>query len=291
MPIVVTSLCFSYQRGTPFEKKVLHDINLTIEDGEFLSIIGPTQSGKTTLAQHFNALHIPQKGTVLIDGSDPSDKNTDITSLRYKIGYVFQNPDYQLFAPTVGEDIAFGLKNQRLARIEIQHRVREAMAMVGLDYNTFYNRDIFALSGGQRRRTAIAGVLACRPKVLVLDDITAGLDPRGRDEILSVVRSLHSEQNVTIVFISSSMDFAAKLSDRIVVMVQGRIIMDNTVRKVLGRSGELRSIGLELPEATAIVHLLRAKGYPLPSDILSLDEALEAIDTALQKAGATKLWN
>jgi len=286
MPIEVINLSHSYKIGTPFEHKVLHNISLSIKDSQFVGIIGPTRSGKTTLAQHFNALHIPKQGKILIDNEDTADKKTDLVKLRHRVGYVFQNPDYQLFAPTVGEDIAFGPSHQKLPRTEIDKLVQESMHQVGLDFDTFRNRDIFALSGGQKRRAAIAGVLACRPKVLVLDDITAGLDPRGREEILNVIKDLHQNQKITILFISNSMDEVALLAERIIVIDQGMIKMDDLTRNVFARTEELRSIGLELPEATVALENLRSAGFHLPNGILSVDEAIEAIAAALREKGA-----
>lgn len=283
MPIEVTELCHSYKKGTPFEKKVLHDISLRIEDGEFIGLIGPTQSGKTTLAQHFNALFVPQQGRVTVNGCDTTDKKADLISLRHEVGYVFQNPDYQLFAPTVGEDIAFGPINQNLKPAEVENRVEEVMAQVGLDYNNFYNRDIFALSGGQKRRAAIAGVLACKPRILVLDDITAGLDPRGREEILEVVRKLHCNENITIIFISNSMDEVAELAERIIVVDRGRVAFNSATREVFRQSARLKAIGLELPEIMTITDRLSSCGYNLPDAILNLEEALQSIAENLQK--------
>lgn len=283
MPIVVTGLHHSYKKGTPFEKKVLHDLSLQINDGEFVGIIGPTQSGKTTLAQHFNALYIPQKGTVVVNGCDTTDKKADLVNLRHQVGYVFQNPDYQLFASTVGADIAFGPHNQKLSSGDIKIRVREAMDQVGLDYDSFYKRDIFALSGGQKRRAAIAGVLACRPQILILDDITAGLDPQGREEIRAVVQELHREHQITIIFISNSMDEVAELAERIIVIEQGRILIDGATRKIFSQSEKLYSIGLELPEVMVIANKLRENGYRLPSTILNLEEAIDSIATALEE--------
>jgi energy-coupling factor transport system ATP-binding protein len=283
MPIVVTGLHHSYKKGTPFEKKVLHDLSLQINDGEFVGIIGPTQSGKTTLAQHFNALYIPQKGTVVVNGCDTTDKKADLVNLRHQVGYVFQNPDYQLFASTVGADIAFGPHNQKLSSGDIKIRVREAMDQVGLDYDSFYKRDIFALSGGQKRRAAIAGVLACRPQILILDDITAGLDPQGREEIRAVIQELHREHKITIIFISNSMDEVAELAERIIVIEQGQILIDGATRKIFSQSEKLRSIGLELPEVMVIANKLRENGYRLPSTVLNLEEAIDSIATALEE--------
>jgi energy-coupling factor transport system ATP-binding protein len=283
MPIEVSGLCHSYKKGTPFENKVLHDLSLKIDDGEFVGIIGPTQSGKTTLAQHFNALIIPQKGRVIVNGCDTADRQADLVSLRHQVGYVFQNPDYQLFAPTVGEDIAFGPRNQKLNNKEIEKRVSEAMTQVGLDSDYFYKRDIFALSGGQKRRAAIAGVLACKPQILILDDITAGLDPQGREDILTVVRKLHHEEQITIIFISNSMDEVAGLAGKIVVLDQGQIFIEGLTREVFAQADELQAIGLELPEVMDVARKLANKGYRLPTVVLNLEEALDAIASALQE--------
>jgi len=288
MSIEVVNLSHSYKEGTPFEKQVLFEINLSIGEGEFVGIIGPTRSGKTTLAQHFNALHIPRRGKVLIDGLDTKDKRADLVKIRHRVGYVFQNPEYQLFAPTVGEDIAFGPLNQKLSREEVEGRVREAMAQVGLDYRALRDRDIFALSGGQKRRAAIAGVLACKPGVLVLDDITAGLDPRGREEILSVIKELHHRRNLTTIFISNSMDEVAAMAERIIVIDRGRVIMDDPTRKVFARFKELRDIGLELPEVTVLIDRLRTAGFNLPAGVLNISEALTSISAALRELEARK---
>ncbi len=288
MSIEVVNLSHSYKEGTPFEKQVLFEINLSVGEGEFVGIIGPTRSGKTTLAQHFNALHIPRRGKVLIDGLDTKDKRADLVKIRHRVGYVFQNPEYQLFAPTVGEDIAFGPLNQKLSREEVDERVREAMAQVGLDYRALRDRDIFALSGGQKRRAAIAGVLACKPGVLVLDDITAGLDPRGREEILSVIKELHHRQNLTTIFISNSMDEVAAMAERIIVIDRGRVIMDDSTRNVFARFKELRDIGLELPEVTVLIDRLRTAGFNLPAGVLNVSEALTSISAALRELEAQK---
>ena len=283
MPIAVNDLCFSYKKGTPFEKKVLHNISLAIEDGEFVGIIGPTQSGKTTLAQHFNALLTPQSGSVTVNGYLTSDPQADLVGLRLKVGYVFQNPDYQLFAQSVGEDIAFGPQNQKLSKEEVRERVATTMAQVGLDYETFNQRDIYALSGGQKRRAAIAGVLACKPEILILDDVTAGLDPRGREEIMTVIRELHQKQKITIIFISNSMDEAAELAERVIVIDQGRIFLDGAVREIFKESAQLRSIGLEIPEVINVVEKLRNRGCILPSIPLNLEEAIDYITTAYRE--------
>ncbi len=286
MPIVVKDLCFSYKQGTPFEKKVLHNISLSINDSEFVGIIGPTQSGKTTLAQHFNALLTPQSGSVKVNGDLTSDPQVDLVGLRLKVGYVFQNPDYQLFAQTVGEDIAFGPQNQKLGKEAVQERVTAALDQVGLDFDTFSKRDIYALSGGQKRRAAIAGVLACKPEILILDDVTAGLDPRGREEILTVIRELHQKQKISIIYISNSMDEAAEMCERTIVINQGRVLLDGPSRDIFKESEKLRSIGLEIPEAISVIEKLQERDFHISSIPLNLEEAITYIaDAYLERGG------
>lgn len=290
MPIEIINLDHSYKQGTPFEQQVLFNINLKIDDGEFVGVIGPTRSGKSTMAQHINALHVPLRGRVIVDGFDTADKKTDLVSLRHRVGYVFQNPDYQLFAPTVGEDIAFGPSNQKLPHHEIKTRVEDAMHRVGLD-KSLLKRDIYALSGGQKRRAAIAGVLACRPKILVLDDVTAGLDPRGRKEIIKVIKDLHRDRGITIIFISNSMEEIALMAERIIVMDGGRVIMDGPTSSVFSRTEELRNIGLELPEATVLTEKLRSAGFDLPAGVLNDEDVMEAIAAGFRHKEVNKTWN
>ncbi len=277
MPIEIEHLNHTYKEGTPFARQALFDINLAIGDGEFVGLIGPSQSGKSTLGQYLNALFIPKSGRVLIDGRDTADRKTNVVQIRFEVGYVFQNPEHQLFKDTVGKDIAFGPIRQKCLPEEVRGRVSEAMSLVGLDEKIFRDRDIFALSGGQKRRTAIAGVLACRPKVLILDGITAGLDPGGRKEILAVIERLHREREMTVIFISHSMDDVARLVDRIVVMDRGRIVDDGPAREVLARTGRLREIGLEPPQVIEIMQQLREKGFKVPTEVLNVNEALAEI--------------
>lgn len=291
MPIEIEHLNHTYKEGTPFARQALYDINLKIGDGEFVGIIGPSQSGKSTLGQYLNALFIPKSGRVLIDGRDTADRKTDLVQIRFEVGYVFQNPEHQLFKTTVGRDVAFGPTRQKRPPEEIRERVSEAMALVGLDEQTFYNRDIFALSGGQKRRTAIAGVLACRPRVLILDGITAGLDPGGRKEILAVIERLHREREMTVIFISHSMDDVARLVERIVVMDRGRIIDDGPAREVLARAGLLRQIGLEPPQVIEIMQQLRQSGFNVPEEVLNVDEALSEIVKSLADPGGNRNWS
>jgi len=291
MSIEVRELNKSFGVGTPFEKQVLFNINLQIEDGEFVGIIGPTRAGKTTLAQHFNALYVPRAGKVLVDGKDTADKHTDVSELRLQVGYVFQNPEHQLFKETVKDDVAFGPEKQGCSTQETDRRVREALELVGLDYQTFYQRDIFALSGGQKRRVAIAGVLACNPRVLILDDVTAGLDPRGRDQILEVVSRLHREKKLTIVFISHSMDEVARLTSRTIVMDEGRLVMDGPTTEIFLRADELEALGLELPQVTRVLRMLHREGFSVPLHLPTLEEAVEAIAGALSSTGVRNRWN
>jgi len=291
MPIEIEHLNHTYKEGTPFARPALFDINLKIDDGEFVGLIGPSQAGKTTLAQYLNALYIPRSGRVLIDGRDTADRKTDLVRIRFEVGYVFQNPDHQLFKRTVGEDVAFGPTRQGCSPQEVRERVREAMRLVGLDEETFYHRDIFALSGGQKRRAAIAGVLACRPRVLILDGITAGLDPRGRREILDVIERLHREREMTVIFISHSMDDVARLVERIVVMDRGRIVDDGPAREVLARVSRLKQIGLEPPQVIEIMQQLREKGFAVPAGVLNVNEALSEIVKVLSRPGVKESWN
>lgn len=291
MSIKVSGLSHRYRAGTPFEKQALFEINLEIEAGEFLGLIGPSQAGKTTLAQYFNALHLPAQGRVLINGQDTGDRKTDLTAIRRSVGYLFQNPDCQLFKPTVGEDIAFGPTNQRCSRAEINERVRESMAAVGLDYDVYHKRNIFALSGGQKRRAAIAGVLACRPRTLILDDVTAGLDPQGREEILGVVGKLHRDKKMTVIFISSNTDDLSRLAERIVVMHRGRIVMDGVTREIFACVEQLRNLCLEPPQIIDIIYRLQQRGFSVPLNALTLEEALETIRAGLKQKGALEAWS
>ena len=223
MSIKIENLTHVYMPKTPFEKKALDDINLVIEDGEFLALIGHTGSGKSTLIQHLNGLLEPSSGRILVDEVDITNKETKLTDIRKKIGLVFQYPEYQLFEETIEKDIAFGPNNLGLSEEEVSNRVKKSMEMVGLDYETYKEVSPFDLSGGQKRRVAIAGVIAMEPKVLILDEPTAGLDPKGRDDILEQIKILHEKYKMTIVLVSHSMEDVGKLAERIVVMNKGKI--------------------------------------------------------------------
>lgn len=268
--------------GSPFEKKALDNINLEIKDGEFVGLIGHTGSGKSTLVQHLNALLKPQSGKIYIDGRDTSSKGEELKQLRFHVGLVFQYPEHQLFEETVYKDIAFGPKNLGLSKEEIDIRVREAARYVGLSPEVL-DKSPFDLSGGQKRRVAIAGVLSMRPKVLVLDEPTAGLDPVGREEILSQIKSIHAEGNMTVILVSHSMEDVAKLVDRLIVMNEGKVFADGTVEEVFSRGAELRNIGLNVPQINVLIEELINRGLPIDKNIYTIDAAKKALLEYLEK--------
>ena len=267
MPIEVIHLTHCYSEGSALRTVALNDVSFRIEDGEFVGIIGHTGSGKSTLVQHLNGLLRPTSGQVLIDGEDLNGEHVNRRALRQRIGLVFQYPEYQLFEETVAKDIAFGPKNQGLPADEIADRVRYAMDCVHLNYEKHAERSPFELSGGQMRRVAIAGVLAMRPSVLILDEPTAGLDPRGRDRILSMLEELHARERVTILMVSHSMDDMARLATRLIVMSEGRIAAEGSPREIFSQESMMTSIGLDVPDAARLCTLLRSKGYDIPADL------------------------
>ncbi|MBR3796851.1 MAG: energy-coupling factor transporter ATPase [Clostridia bacterium] len=277
MSIVIEQLNYVYMSGGPYETKALSDINLTIGDGEFIGLIGHTGSGKSTLVQHLNGLLMPSSGRILVDGLDLADKATDRRAVRRRVGLVFQYPENQLFEETVEKDIAFGPKNLGLDENEIARRVKDAMRRVALDYDELHERSVFELSGGQMRRVAIAGVLAMEPQVLVLDEPCAGLDPRGREEILSLIRNLHKEAGTTIVMVSHSMDDVASLAERVIVMNHGEVVMDGAPRDVFSCGEELRGMGLDVPQAVMLAQKLREKGYDIPEGLYRTEEIMAEI--------------
>lgn len=285
MSIVIEHLNYVYMQGGPYETKALNDVSLTINDGEFIGLIGHTGSGKSTLVQHLNGLIMPSSGRVLVDGLDLADKNTDRRAIRRRVGLVFQYPENQLFEETVAKDIAFGPKNLGLDEAEIDRRVRTAMRRVALDYDKIAERSVFELSGGQMRRVAIAGVLAMEPQTLVLDEPCAGLDPRGREEILGLISDLHRESGTTIVMVSHSMDDVAALAERVIVMNHGSVVMDGTPREVFAKGEELRAIGLDVPQAVELAQKLREKGFDIPEGIYRMDEVRTAVEAAIGKGG------
>ena len=286
MSIEIRHLTHCYSEGSALRTVALEDVSLTIEDGEFIGIIGHTGSGKSTLVQHLNGLLKPTSGQILVDGEDLNGGNVNRRALRQRIGLVFQYPEYQLFEETVARDIAFGPKNQGLSGKEIDQRVRYAMECVHLDYEKYSERSPFELSGGQMRRVAIAGVLAMRPAVLILDEPTAGLDPRGRDRILSMLEELHARDHVTIIMVSHSMDDMARLATRLVVMANGKILASGTPREIFSQVDMMVSAGLDVPQAARLCHALREKGYALPADLYRPEELKEHL-LRLWKEGRT----
>lgn len=285
MSIVIEHLNYVYMQGGPYETKALDDVSLTIHDGEFVGLIGHTGSGKSTLVQHLNGLILPTSGQITVDGMDLADKNTDKRAIRRRVGLVFQYPENQLFEETVAKDIAFGPKNLGLDEAEIDRRVRTAMHRVALDYDKLSQRSVFELSGGQMRRVAIAGVLAMEPQTLVLDEPCAGLDPKGREEILGLISDLHRESGATIVMVSHSMDDVAALAERVIVMNHGKVAMDGAPREVFSRGEELRAIGLDVPQAVELAQKLREKGFDVPEGIYKIEEVRAAVEAIVGKGG------
>lgn len=281
MAIKVDELKHIYSKGTPFEKVALDGVNLTIENGEFIGLIGHTGSGKSTLIQHFNALLEPSTGSVFVNGVDVFDKSTNRREIRQQVGLVFQYPEHQLFEMTVYKDVAYGPTNMGLTKEEIDERVIDAIKKVGLD-ESIYEMSPFELSGGQKRRVAIAGVLAMRPEVLVLDEPTAGLDPSGRDDILGEIRKLHETLGITIILVSHSMEDVANFVERIIVMDKGNVILEGNKYDVFKEVELLESIGLGVPQVTKICHLLKAKGFVFKDTVTTLDEALKALKGQLK---------
>ncbi|NMB13787.1 MAG: energy-coupling factor transporter ATPase [Gallicola sp.] len=282
MQIKLDNTSYIYNKGNKFEKRALDQINLEINQGEFIGLIGHTGSGKSTLVQHLNGLMLPTEGKVFIDGKNSSDKKVSKTEIRKKVGLVFQYPEYQLFEDTIYNDIAFGPKNIGCSEEEIEERVRWACEMTGVDFKEAKELSPFELSGGQKRRVAIAGVIAMKPKFLVLDEPTAGLDPIGREEILSEIHRLYKEENITVILISHSMEDVARLADRLLVMDNGRIIMDDKTREVFKRSQELKDIGLNIPQVTEFMNAFQAKGNEVREDIYTVEEAFLEIKNYLR---------
>ena len=276
MPVEARELTHTYNADSPFESTALDKVSFTIHDGEFIGIIGHTGSGKSTLIQHLNGLLKPTGGTVIVNGMDLTAKGTNMKEVRRTIGLVFQYPEYQLFEETVEKDIAFGPKNLGLDEKKIATRVRDAMRLVDLDYAQFANKSPFELSGGQKRRVAIAGVLAMEPDILILDEPTAGLDPYGRDYILGLVENWH-KLGRTILMVSHSMDDVARFADRIFVMNHGRLEMQGTPDEVYAEEERLRSMGLDVPAVTTLAGELSRRGFDLPRHIHTMDEMERAL--------------
>ena len=276
---------YIYQQGMPFERQALYDVNVEIEDGSLVALIGHTGSGKSTLIQHFNALVKPTSGKIIINGIDVTAPKADLRLVRKTVGLVFQYPEHQLFEETVYKDIAFGPKNMGFSDEKIDKRVRESAALVGLK-EKHLTRSPFDLSGGQKRRVAIAGVLAMNPKVLILDEPTAGLDPKGRDEILATIKKLHEEnKKMIIIFVSHSMEDVAKTAERVIVMNDGHVEMQGTVAEVFAQAEHLQKIGLNVPQVTLLTDKLRLAGYDLPEHIYTVKYAADAIKKLIGGGG------
>ncbi|WP_132244848.1 energy-coupling factor transporter ATPase [Marinisporobacter balticus] len=277
MSIIIENLTHIYNFGNPFETKALNDINLNIEKGEFIGLIGHTGSGKSTLIQHLNGLLKPSSGKIIINGFDITKKGVSLREIRQKVGLVFQYPEHQLFEETVYKDVAFGPLNLGLEEEEVHIRVKEAIELVGLKFEEVKERSPFELSGGQRRRVAIAGVVAMKPEVLILDEPTAGLDPRARDEILSQIKALHQKYNITIILVSHSMEDIAKLVDRIIVMHKGNVALTGKPSEVFRNVALLESIGLGVPQITYLMKMLHKLGKPVREDIFTIEDAKKEI--------------
>ena len=283
MSIKIESLTYVYMPKTPFEKKALDNVSLEIEDGEFLAVIGHTGSGKSTLIQHLNGLLKPASGKIYVDGTDITDKDTKLVDIRKKVGLVFQYPEYQLFEETIAKDIAYGPTNLGLNEDEILRRVKKSMEMVGLDYDEYKDISPFELSGGQKRRVAIAGVIAMEPNVLILDEPTAGLDPAGRDDILEQIKFLHEKYNMTIIFVSHSMEDVGKLAEKIIVMNDGHIELQGKPKEVFRKIDTLERIGLAVPQVTYLMRELKRKGFNVSEDIFTVEKAKSELLNILLK--------
>lgn len=277
MSIKIENLKHIYMPGTPFEKVALDDINFEINDGDFLAIIGHTGSGKSTLIQHLNGLLEPTSGNIIVDNNDISKDKSSLLEIRKHVGLVFQYPEYQLFEETIEKDIAYGPRNLGLDEEEISKRVKESMDMVGLDYEKFKDMSPFEVSGGQKRRVAIAGVIAMKPKVLILDEPTSGLDPKGRDDILSQIRKLHDVYKMTIVIVSHSMEDVANIADRVIVMNKGKIELSGSPKDVFKEIDTLERIGLGVPQVTYLMAQLKEKGFNVSDEVYTLKQAKEEL--------------
>jgi energy-coupling factor transport system ATP-binding protein len=276
MSIIADHLNYIYSAGTAYEQKALDDVSFKIEDGEYTALLGQTGSGKSTLIQHLNGLLKPASGTVYVDGEDIFEKDYDLRALRGKVGVVFQYPEYQLFEEDVFTDVCFGPKNLGLERSEVELRAYEALKLVGLKDEAFFQSP-FDLSGGEKRRVALAGVLAMKPGVLILDEPTAGLDPGGREWLFELIGRLRDEQNITIILVSHSMDDAAEHADRLLVMDKGALVKDGRPAEVFSYYKELTQMGLDIPEVNKVMYLLKENGIDVNTDAITLKEAVNEI--------------
>ncbi|MDU5324632.1 MAG: energy-coupling factor transporter ATPase [Peptoniphilus sp.] len=282
--IEINNLMHIYSPGLPFEKKAVDDISLKIEENEFIGLIGHTGSGKSTFIQHLNGLLKPSSGEIIIDGTRVDKSGSNLTDLRKKVGLVFQYPEYQLFEETIERDIAFGPRNLDISEEEVHERVKASMESVGLDYETYKDKSPFELSGGLKRRVAIAGVLAMEPKVLILDEPTAGLDPRGRDEILSEIKSIHENRKITVILVSHSMEDVAKIAERIIVFDKGKVFLDGEPREIFRNEDKLLGVGLGIPQITSLMRTLKKRGLDINEDAITVEEAKESLKKYLRGA-------
>ena len=287
MSIALEHVNYVYSPGTAYEKQALKDVSFEIEQGQFVGIIGHTGSGKSTLIQHLNGLIKATSGRILYDGQNIYDDGYDMRKLRGQVGLVFQYPEYQLFEADVLSDVCFGPKNQGLSQEECEARAKEALEMVGFP-EKYYRQSPFELSGGQKRRAAIAGILAMRPKVLILDEPTAGLDPKGRDEILDQVGYLHRETGMTVILVSHSMEDIARYVDRIIVMNHGEKMLDGAPREVFAHYKELEKVGLAAPQVTYVMHDLKERGFAVSPDATTIEEAADEIMKSFEGTGSRK---
>lgn len=276
MSIIADKINYIYDKGSGQEAYALKDVSFAIEDGDFIGLIGHTGSGKSTLTQHLNGLIRATSGTIYYNGQDIYDPDFDMRTLRSKVGLVFQYPEHQLFETDIFKDVCFGPLNQGLSKKDAEFRAFDALRKVGLEENLYYQSP-FDLSGGQKRRVAIAGVLAMQPEVLILDEPTAGLDPRGRDEILDYIAKLHDEMKITVILVSHSMEDVAKYVNRIMVMNHGELMYDDEPKKIFAHYKELEQVGLAAPQVTYLMAELRQKGFDVPIDVTTVEEAKEAI--------------
>ena len=277
MSIEVRNLTHVYSEGLPHESVAIDDVSFTANDGEFIGIIGHTGSGKSTLLQHLNGLLKPKSGTIVVDGVDITGPKVAMREIRRKVGLVFQYPEYQLFEETVAKDVAFGPSNLGLSDEEIDERVKEAIELVGLDYESIKDVSPFDLSGGQKRRVAIAGVIAMKPQVLILDEPTAGLNPKAHADILDMVSTIHKRESNIIIFVSHNMNDIARMSSRVLVMDHGKIAMNGTPEEVFSRGEELKEMGLALPDSMEFISRLRARGMNIDKNCVTIPDLADAI--------------
>lgn len=283
MSIKIENLTHIYMPNGPFEKVALDNVSLEINDGDFIAIIGHTGSGKSTLIQHMNGLEVPTSGKIYIDDIDITDSKVSLIDIRKKVGLVFQYPEYQLFEETIEKDIGFGPKNLGLSEEEIHNRVVRSMEIVGLDYELYKDKSPFDLSGGQKRRVAIAGVVAMEPKILILDEPTAGLDPKGREDILSQIKNLHDSYGMTIILVSHSMEDVAKLAQKVIVMNKGKIEIQGKIEEVFKEVNKLEAIGLGLPQITYLMRELKKKGFNISDNVYTVEQAKKQLLKVISK--------